>query len=68
MKKVSKILNVLSIILFIIFIVTLSIDLINYNEFMSAPFYASIIVRLIEFALPALICIVISLIINKRGK
>lgn len=66
MKKLSKILNIISITLLLICVVLLVLDYIYYYPYGSAPFYVYILVRSIEFILPAIICFVISCCLKKK--
>ena len=62
----NKIFAILSIVLVGVCIVALIFDYVNYNEYGSAPFYVNIIIRGLEFLLPAIICLLISYFLNKR--
>lgn len=58
MKKenIYKILYVISIILLSAFVIILGIDYFNYDKINnSAPFYAFILVRILEFVVPSII-------------
>lgn len=68
-EKLSKLFLGLSLVLIIIFIIWLVIDYINYDTSSnSAPFYAYILIRSLEFILPSLILFVISIVLRKREK
>lgn len=64
-KTIAKILKIISIILAVCFVVLLIIDYIKVYPFGSAPFYVYILVRAIEFVVPANICYIVSRILNK---
>ena len=69
MKKdlICKLLYIISIILVIAFTILLAIDYSKYDSIInSAPFSAYVIVRLIEFVIPAFVCFLIARIIRKR--
>lgn len=59
-NKLISILRVISIMLIIICTVLLIIDYVCYYRFGSAPFYVYILVRGIEFILPAILCLIIA--------
>ena len=69
MKKdlICKLLYVISIILVIAFSVLLTLDYFKYDVlYNSAPFSAIVIVRLLEFILPSIICLFLAILIKKR--
>lgn len=69
MKKENsyKLLYVIAIILMIAFVVTLSVDYLNYNTYSnSAPFYAFIVERVVEFIIPSIIAFGIGKFIKKK--
>lgn len=71
MKKenIYKFLYYVSIALIIAFIIIVGIDYFNYNEIEnSAPFYAFVLVRLLEFILPSIIIFIIAKILKKKYK
>ena len=64
---IYKILYAVSALLLLLFIVFLCIDLYFYNDMLSsAPFYAYIIIRSLEFLLPSLIIFIVALLL--KGK
>lgn len=66
-ENIYKFLYAVSIFLIIGFVIRISVDLIKYDEMNnSAPFYAFIIIREIEFVVPSIICFVVGKIINKK--
>ena len=68
MKKENfyKLLYIVSILLILCFFILLGIDYFKYNAMVnSAPFYAFIIVRSLEFILPAAIIFIVAKIIKK---
>lgn len=68
-EKLSKLFLGLSLVLIIIFIIWLIGDYLNYDPSSnSAPFYAYILVRSLEFILPSIILFVISIVLRKREK
>lgn len=69
MKKenIYKILYAISAILLIAFVIILGIDYFNYNEINnSAPFYAFILVRILEFVVPSIIIAIIAKVVKKK--
>ena len=63
-KILSMLLLFISLILILGFIVILNIDWLNYySNFNSSPFYVFILVRGLEFLLPSIILIVVSVIL-----
>lgn len=63
--KLSKIFSILSVILFIVYIIMILYDYMSYNKSdNSAPFYAFVLVRTIEFLMPSLISFVLSKVIK----
>lgn len=68
-KKLCKRLNLVSIILIIIFLIVLIFDYLEYKKsYTSFPFYATIIMRSIQFLIPSLVCFLISNIKKKKLK
>lgn len=68
-KVISIILTFISLILILGFIYTLDIDWLNYySDSFSAPFYVNVIVRGIEFLIPSVLLIVVSVIMFKKSK
>lgn len=66
-EKIYKFLYVISIFLIIVFIIMLVIDYFNYNIINnSAPFYAFILVRILEFLIPSVIIFIIAKIVKKK--
>lgn len=66
-QNIYKILYIISLLLFFVFIIMLCIDYANYNPFeTSAPFYAFVIVRLVEFVVPSILLLLIGKIIKKK--
>ena len=72
MKKdiMSKILIIISIILVIAFAATIYNDYMNRHKLVTVDFSVAILVRTIEFLVPSVICIIISIVLKvfKRGK
>lgn len=58
-NNISKFLYFISILLIIGFIIFIVLDYLKYDVSNSAPFYIFIIIRVIEFLLPSLICFII---------
>lgn len=68
-KKVYKYLYLVSILMICVFIVLTIIDYSNYNPIStSAPFYADILLRAVEFAFPALVSACAGYIYKKKNK
>lgn len=66
-QNIYKILYIISLLLFFVFIIMLCIYYANYNPFeTSAPFYAFVIVRLVEFVVPSILLLLIGKIIKKK--
>lgn len=66
-ENIYKFLYTVSIFLIIGFIIRISVDFIKYDEMNnSAPFYAFIIIRAIEFVAPSIICFVVGKITKKK--
>ena len=69
MKKenIYKFLYAVCIFLIIGFVIRISVDFIKYDEMNnSAPFYAFIIIRAIQFIMPSIICFVVGKITKKK--
>lgn len=68
-KIICKILYAASIILAAAFVISIIIDRYNYdNVLTSAPFYAAVLARTVEFLLPGVIALAAAIIINKKIK
>lgn len=67
-KKIYIVLYVIAIILIIGFGIFLNKDWLNYNEYMSTPFYVYVFIRIIEFLIPSIICFLIATLIKKKTK
>lgn len=66
-QNIYKILYIISLLLFFVFIIILCVDYANYNPFeTSAPFYAFVIIRLVEFVVPSILLLLIGKIIKKK--
>ena len=66
-ENIYKFLYAVSILLIIGFVIRISVDFIKYDEMNnSAPFYAFIIIRAIEFVAPSIICFVVGKITKKK--
>ena len=66
-KIISLILYFLSLFLILIFLIVLNLDWLNYYAYeSSAPFYAYVLVRSLEFLLPSFILLIISLILKRK--
>ncbi len=68
-KIISLVLLFVSLLLILSFIITINVDHLHWY-FNSSPFYVNVIVRSIEFLLPSIIFIIISMLLknNKRTK
>ena len=69
MKKenIYKVLYVVSIFLVIGFVIRLGVDYFKYNNISnSAPFYAFIIERVIEFIIPSIIVFIVAKVVKKK--
>ena len=68
-KTIRLLLTCLAVVLLACFVATLYLDYANYNEYSnSAPFYVCLIIRTLEFLLPAVLCMVGKLIVSKRNR
>lgn len=68
-KIICKILYAASIILAAAFVISIIVDRYTYdNVLTSAPFYAAVLARTVEFLLPGVIALVAAIIINKKIK
>ncbi len=68
-NNVCKILHCISALFVLLFVVFLGVDFYYYNPITtSAPYYAYIIVRALEFLLPSLIIFIISEILKRKMK
>ena len=68
-KKVYKYLYLVSIFMICSFVVLLIIDYSNYDPVStSAPFYADVLLRTIEFLLPAFVFTCVGFIYKKKNK
>ncbi len=68
-KIICKILYAASIILAAAFVISIIVDKYTYdNVLTSAPFYAAVLARTVEFLLPGVIALVAAIIINKKIK
>ena len=71
MKKenIYKFLYTVSIFLIIVFFIRLGIDYLNYDTYNnSAPFYAYIIERVVEFIVPSIILFIVGIFCKKKYK
>ena len=71
MKKLpigSLILFIVAALLAVAFAALLIVDCVKYYPYGSAPFYAYVLVRGIEFLLPAAILLIVGLIVRKKAK
>ena len=66
-SKLIKLLKIVSLVLVLCFVIFLIVDYKKAYPFGSAPFYVYILVRFIEFIIPASICFVASKLIGKRN-
>ncbi|HIY35018.1 MAG TPA: hypothetical protein IAA24_07860 [Candidatus Eubacterium faecigallinarum] len=68
-KIICKILYAASIVLAAAFVISIIVDRYTYdNVLTSAPFYAAVLARTVEFLLPGVIALVAAIIINKKIK
>lgn len=68
-KIICKILYAVSIVLAAVFVVSTIVDRYNYdNVLSSAPFYAAVLARAVEFLLPGVIALAAAVIIDKKIK
>ena len=66
-KKIIGLFLLFIALLFILsFLIVVDIDLLNWYVY-SSPFYINVIIRSVEFLLPAIILIVISIVLMKKG-
>ncbi len=68
-KIICKILYAASIVLAAAFVISIIVDRYTYdNVLTSAPFYAAVLARTVEFLLPGVIALAAAIIINKKIK
>lgn len=68
-KIICKILYAASIVLAAAFVISIIVDRYTYdNVLTSAPFYAAVLARTVEFFLPGVIALAAAIIINKKIK
>lgn len=68
-KIICKILYAASIVLAAAFVISIIVDRYTYdNVLTSAPFYAAVLARTVEFLLPGVIALAAAVIINKKIK
>ena len=66
-ENIYKFLYAVSIFLILGFAIRISVDFIKYDEMNnSAPYYAFIIIRVIEFVVPSIICFIAGKIAKKK--
>lgn len=66
-KKIIGLFLLFIVLLFILsFLIVVDIDWLNWYVY-SSPFYINVIIRSVEFLLPAIILIVISIVLMKKG-
>ena len=66
-EKLSKLFLGLSLVFIIIFLIWIIIDYINYDSMAnSAPFYAYLLIRSLEFILPSLVLFIIYMVLKKK--
>lgn len=66
-EKIYKFLYGISIFLIIVFVIMLVIDYFYYDiRNNSAPFYAFILVRILEFLIPSILIFIIAKIVKKK--
>lgn len=66
-KIIGLILLFITLLLILLFLIVVNVDWLNWYAY-SSPFYINVIVRSVEFLLPAIIFIVISIILFKSKK
>lgn len=66
-KIIGLILLFIALLLVVLFLVVVNADYLNWYMY-SSPFYLNVIVRSVEFLLPSLILIVVSIILLKKKK
>lgn len=66
-EMIGRILLFIALITILVFLIVLDIDWINWYAY-SSPFYINVIVRSVEFLLPAIILIVIGIILLRKNK
>ena len=68
-NKIYKYLYLVSILMVCAFIILTIVDYSNYNSITtSAPFYADILLRAVEFVLPAFVFVCVGYIYQKKNK
>ena len=66
-KIISFILLFVSLVMILSYLIVLNIDWLHWYMY-SSPFYINVIIRSVEFLLPALIFIIISIVLWKKNK
>jgi len=64
---IGRILFFISLILILVFVIVIDIDWLNWYVY-SSPFYINVIVRSMEFLLPSIILIIVSICLTKKQK
>lgn len=64
---IGRILLFIALIIILFFLIVLDIDWLNWYAY-SSPFYINVIVRSIEFLLPSILLIVVSIVLIKKKK
>ena len=65
-KIISLILLFLGLLLILLFLIVINVDWLNWYAY-SSPFYINIIVRSVEFLLPSIVLIAVSILLIKKG-
>ena len=68
-KNISKLLYILAVFLLVVFCVCLGVDYYHYNTTLnSAPFSVWVLVRGVEFGLPAIIAFFVAYFLQRKDK
>lgn len=66
-RNIHRLLYIVSAILLFFFVVCLMVDVVDYNQSYSAPFYVLIIVRVIEFVVPSIMTFLIGKFLKEKN-
>ena len=68
-NKIHNIFFIVAVICMLLFLLFTILDYIKYkNMLTSAPFYVFVLVRIVYFIIPAVICIIIGLVIKHKQR
>lgn len=66
-ENAHRFLYLVSILLLVVFFITLGMDMVGYNDYIgSAPRYAYVLVRAVEFLLPSLAIFAVAIFLRRK--